>query len=473
MPFDPLNYDRTKIGARSYDDAEKRKMLAWLNTREDKKLLSDKTKKIKFLPYPTIVNVLIDLYYYLGNLFSGRRVKTSALIITSMAIGAAAGAILGTFLLPIIGSAIGGIVGGALLSVATGIGVLGLTLLGAGLGRLLSKKLTRSDKKSTTGLNFPFFRAERKYEISIRKTNEIKKHLGLTLEDAEIINAYLRNRRHAIGEKGRNSPEHNVLFGLRKLVVDKPHERKLEPVFSFFMNEFHLLQNDLAKKQDLDVVIYILKKLSEEKIPLAPDIKNTSKKLLSSPLLPLSSLSSPSHQSQRSTPLSNLWATLIAPSESFKQTKTTTHDLEDYFSDPKKAKQYDVTPSKTKDPLILNVKLSEAHQYRVWVKDDSDGCLCFFMDKKLNKDNLSSEEFKLFAEKMATAFIASVTEPNTIIDLKPASLEKQYVLYQAFEKALKNTDRFSKKTLPKIYVDPSIENKIKLSEKKIGPKAPG
>ncbi len=198
--------------------------------------------------------VLKDLYYAGRDLLSTNRVKTSLTIIGSVAAGAAIGAVLGTLVFPAIGTAIGGAVGAALTAGVAAIGgTVGLSILGAFVGSIFGKKVSNKA-----------FKNEKRFEVSKRITNKIKKQTGVSSKAVQVMNGYLYNRRKAV--------EHPLLQkyykDLRVLAVHEASPAGMEKAARFFCNELLLLEKELEKnkedeqlKSDIQAVVYVLKKL--------------------------------------------------------------------------------------------------------------------------------------------------------------------------------------------------------------------
>ena len=153
-----------------------------------KKLLADLLKRYKHTEHLThpnpigisfvdnVINSVGDLYYAVRDLFTGRRPKTSTTIGICILLGAASGALLGTFVLPGLGTAAGSL-GGAIVGAFTSIGgTLGLAALGAAVGSWIGTKLSKL-----------FYKKEKRFQLSYPQAKKIKKNLGLGWKDAEII----------------------------------------------------------------------------------------------------------------------------------------------------------------------------------------------------------------------------------------------------------------------------------------------
>lgn len=209
-----------------------------------------------------IVNVAEDLYYAARDLFTGRRTKTSLIIVGGIVLGAVAGALIGTLVMPGIGSAIGGAMGavaiGTFLSVG---GTIGLSVLGAAGGSWLGAKISGAA-----------FKGEKRYELSHRRTRRIKKHLGISEEDAEIINGYLINRRKTIVDP-RTKRDYKIL---KDELIEKPESVELKKALNFFKNELELLEKERDHigshspiphelDQEIKSVVYILNVISKSK----------------------------------------------------------------------------------------------------------------------------------------------------------------------------------------------------------------
>jgi hypothetical protein len=209
-----------------------------------------------------ILDVAEDLYFAARDLFTGRRIKTSLIIVGGIVLGAVAGALIGTLIMPGIGSAIGGAMGvaaiGTFLSVG---GTIGLSLLGASGGSWLGAKI--SDVA---------FKGEKRYELSHRRTRRIKKYLGISEEDAEIINGYLINRRKTIAGSWTKR-DYKVL---KDELIEKPESVDLRKALNFFKNELVLLEKERDRigsgspiphelDQEIKSVVYILNVISKSK----------------------------------------------------------------------------------------------------------------------------------------------------------------------------------------------------------------
>lgn len=208
-----------------------------------------------------VVNVMQDLYYSARDLISGRRIKTSLIIIGGIAIGAVAGALIGTLVMPGIGSAVGGAMGAAAIGTFLTVGgTVGLSVLGAAGGSWLGAKISNL-----------VFKNEKRYELSHRRTRRIKKYLGIKSEDAEIINGYLINRRLSItSTKGKRSYKL-----LKDGLIETPENKdQLDEAIKFFTHELKLLERERGLKgqpipdeldQEIQSVIYILKVIIHSK----------------------------------------------------------------------------------------------------------------------------------------------------------------------------------------------------------------
>lgn len=207
-----------------------------------------------------IVDVAEDLYYAARDIFTGRRTKTSLIIVGGIVLGAVAGALIGTLVMPGIGSAIGGAMGAAAIGTFLSVGgTIGLSVLGAAGGSWLGTKI--SDVA---------FKEEKRYELSHRRTRRIKKYLGISEVDAEIINGYLINRRKTV-----TSPKTKRVYKLLKdELIETPDNAVISKALNFFKHELELLKSESERvdspiPEELDKEIksveYILKVIVNSK----------------------------------------------------------------------------------------------------------------------------------------------------------------------------------------------------------------
>lgn len=199
--------------------------------------------------------LLHNIYYGLKDLSSGKRVKSTATVLTGIAAGAALGAVLGTVIFPGIGTAIGGVLGavggGIILGVAGGV-------LGSWIARKIAKKA---------------FADERDYEVSKSKTTPIKKQYGIKHHVVQLMNAYLHNRSQAV-----QSPlcQHYYTL-LRKNAIRKADGVAMQKLAHFFCQELSMLNLELDEEsdnqallEDKRAVLYILRQLKNaEGLPIA------------------------------------------------------------------------------------------------------------------------------------------------------------------------------------------------------------
>jgi hypothetical protein len=217
------------------------------------------------------IELVTDVYYAARDILSNRKVKTSLAIVGGMGLCAGIGAVLGTLVFPVLGTAIGGAVGAAIAGgVAAVGGPIGLGIIGAVAGSWLGKKFS----------NY-FFSSEKRFELSRKTTDEIKRQSGLpskklfrrvkpntgiSSKTAQLMNGYLYNRRKAI-----NSPLCKKYYKiLRKNGLYEADPMLLEKCAHFFCHEIILLQKELKKKpqdaalqKDLEAVWHIVNKLKK------------------------------------------------------------------------------------------------------------------------------------------------------------------------------------------------------------------
>ncbi len=212
-------------------------------------------------------DVLRDLYYAARDLLSGKRVKTSLFITLCIGLGAAAGFVIGTFLLPGLGSAIGGAAGAALASGLAAIGgAIGTTIIGAFLGSWLGKKLSAK-----------IFKHEKRFELSKKVTTKIKRQTGVNSEVATMINGYLYHRKN----KSKSELCSYYYKILRKKGIYNADPVAMEKIAHFFCHELRLLElereavnADPKLEKDLEAVRYILNHLGKAS-GLAPKTRDT------------------------------------------------------------------------------------------------------------------------------------------------------------------------------------------------------
>ncbi|MGD9592539.1 MAG: hypothetical protein AB7V32_08475 [Candidatus Berkiella sp.] len=212
-----------------------------------------KNAKQKSFVMSKLWDVVKDTYYAGKDLLSSNRVKTSLTILAGIGIGVAVGAVLGTFVFPGIGTAIGGAAGAALTAGVAAIGgTVGLSILGGFIGSWFGKRVANKA-----------FKHEKRFEISKRDTNKIKKQIGISNTDVQMINGYLYNRAKAV-----KSPACKQYYkSLRRLAISEASPTGMEKVARFFCSELSLLEKEIAQndspalQEELSAVVYILKKL--------------------------------------------------------------------------------------------------------------------------------------------------------------------------------------------------------------------
>lgn len=165
----------------------------------------------------------------LRNVFSGRKIKSSLLTLGAIGLGAGAGFVLGTFVLPGIGSAIGGAVGGFLTAGAAMLGgSLGLGALGATIGGWFGPKASKT-----------LFKGEYQ-ELSKKQMRKLTK-MGIDSQTVDLMNDYLNNRENSVkSELCKRSYQ-----ALRKAALQNAQPDGIENTARFFCHELVLLGKEM------------------------------------------------------------------------------------------------------------------------------------------------------------------------------------------------------------------------------------